>query len=235
MAFSDQPGQTRAEFFDLRDLVPEHTSNYSNSQILLGTEGNLYYTNDSGYMVCVGKKAADVDKVEIISGAGSNITADGKHDAVFVSNAPYDTFLYVMVDGKILDQDCYTVQEGSTIVTLKADYLKGLSEGEHIIAIVSEGGVAEAQFQVVAAQTPGGANPGGDQNQGGSGNGQNPGGGDTGNGQIRRVGQTVNTDAKDLPENAPKTGDLSDSLWMLLIVAGGISLGGVLLQRRKSR
>ena len=235
VAFSDQPGQNRAEFFDLRDLVPEYTSNYSNSQILLGTEGNLYYTNDSGYMVCVGKKAADVDKVEIISGAGSNITADGKHDAVFVSNAPYDTFLYVMVDGKILDQDCYTVQEGSTIVTLKADYLKGLSEGEHIIAIVSEGGVAEAQFQVVAAQTPGGANPGGDQNQGGSGNGQNPGGGDTGNGQNPTGGQTVNTDARDLPENAPKTGDLSDSLWMLLIVAGGISLGGVLLQRRKSR
>lgn len=246
VAFSDQPGQNRAEFFDLRDLVPEYTSNYSNSQILLGTEGNLYYTNDSGYMVCVGKKAADVDKVEIISGAGSNITADGKHDAVFVSNAPYDTFLYVMVDGKILDQDCYTVQEGSTIVTLKADYLKGLSEGEHIIAIVSEGGVAEAQFQVVAAQTPGGANPGGDQNQGGSGNGQNPGGGDTGNGQKPgdgntgngqdpTGGQTVNMDAKDLPENAPKTGDLSDSLWMLLIVAGGISLGGVLLQKRMSR
>ena len=152
-----------------------------------------------------------------------------------MSNAPYDTFLYVMVDGKILDQDCYTVQEGSTIVTLKADYLKGLSEGEHIIAIVSEGGVAEAQFQVVAAQTPGGANPGGDQNQGGSGNGQNPGGGDTGNGQNPTGGQTVNTDARDLPENAPKTGDLSDSLWMLLIVAGGISLGGALLQRRKSR
>ena len=131
-------------------------------------------------------------------------------------------------------------------MTLKADYLKGLSEGEHIIAIVSEGGVAEAQFQVVAAQTPGGANPGGDQNQGGSGNGQNPGGGDTGNGQKPgngnagncqdpTGGQTVNTDAKGLPENAPKTGDLSDSLWMLLIVAGGISLGGVLLQRRKSR
>lgn len=246
VAFTDQPGQTAADSYDVRTLVPEGAANYSNGQILLGTEGNLYYTNDSGYMVCVGKKAEDVDKVEIISGAGSNITADGKHDAVFVSNAPYDTFLYVMVDGKILDQDCYTVQEGSTIVTLKADYLKGLSEGEHIIAIVSEGGVAEAQFQVVAAQTPGGANPGGDQNQGGSGNGQNPGGGDTGNGQKPgngnagncqdpTGGQTVNTDAKGLPENAPKTGDLSDSLWMLLIVAGGISLGGVLLQRRKSR
>ena len=59
VAFTDQPGQTAADSYDVRTLVPEGAANYSNGQILLGTEGNLYYTNDSGYMVCVGKKAED--------------------------------------------------------------------------------------------------------------------------------------------------------------------------------
>ena len=80
-----------------------------------------------------------------------------------------------------------------------------------------------------------GSNSGGSQNQGDSDNDQNPGGGDTDNSQYPTGGQTVGTKAEDLPETAPKTGDLPDGAWAMLILAGGISLGGVLLQKRMSR
>ena len=54
-------------------------------------------------------------------------------------------------------------------------------------------------------------------------NDQNPGGGDTDNSQYPTGGQTVGTKAEDLPETAPKTGDLPDVAWAMLILAGGIS------------
>ena len=54
------------------------------------------------------------------------------------------------IDGEILDAKNYTATEGSTIITLKADYVATLSVGEHTIGIVSESGTAETTFTVNA-------------------------------------------------------------------------------------
>ena len=54
------------------------------------------------------------------------------------------------LDGKTLDEKYYTVKEGSTIVTLKADYVATLSVGEHTIGIVSTNGAATTTFTVKA-------------------------------------------------------------------------------------
>ena len=45
----------------------------------------------------------------------------------------------------------YTVKEGSTIVTLKAEYLETLSVGKHTLAIVSDTGTAAAEFTIQTA------------------------------------------------------------------------------------
>ena len=68
----------------------------------------------------------------------------------FTSNAAFSDFIRVELDGKILDEKNYTAREGSTIVTLKADYVASLSVGEHTIGIVSESGTAAAAFTVNA-------------------------------------------------------------------------------------
>lgn len=52
---------------------------------------------------------------------------------------------------KNLDAANYTVKEGSTIVTLKAEYLETLSVGKHTLAIVSDTGTAAAEFTIQAA------------------------------------------------------------------------------------
>ena len=85
---------------------------------------------------------------EIIEGKGQSITAGEKKELTFKSNAAFGDFIGVELDGKTLDEKNYTVKEGSTVVTLKADYVAALSAGEHTIGIVSESGIATATFTV---------------------------------------------------------------------------------------
>ena len=85
---------------------------------------------------------------EIIEGKGQSITAGDKKELTFKSNAAFSDFIRVELDGKTLDAKNYTVKEGSTVVTLKADYVATLSAGEHTIGIVSESGTATTTFTV---------------------------------------------------------------------------------------
>ncbi len=87
---------------------------------------------------------------EIIEGKGQSITAGEKKTLTFTSNAAFSDFIRVELDGKTLDEKNYTVKEGSTVVTLKADYVATLSVGEHTIGIVSESGTATTTFTVNA-------------------------------------------------------------------------------------
>ncbi len=93
-----------------------------------------------------------IDKLspEIIEGKGQSITAGEKKELTFKSNAAFSDFIRVELDGKTLDAKNYTVKEGSTVVTLKADYVATLSAGEHTIGIVSESGTATTTFTVNA-------------------------------------------------------------------------------------
>ena len=87
---------------------------------------------------------------EIIEGKGQNITVGEKKALTFRSNAAFSDFIRVQLDGKNLDEKNYTVREGSTVVTLKSDYVATLSAGEHTIGIVSTSGTATATFTVNA-------------------------------------------------------------------------------------
>lgn len=87
---------------------------------------------------------------EIIEGKGQSITAGEKKELTFKSNAAFSDFIRVELDGKILDAKNYTVKGGSTVVTLKADYVGALSAGKHTIGIVSESGTATTTFTVSA-------------------------------------------------------------------------------------
>ena len=87
---------------------------------------------------------------EIIEGEGQSITEGELKELIFRSNAAFSDFIRVELDGEILDEKNYTVKEGSTIVTLKADYVATLSVGKHTIGIVSTNGTATTTFTVKA-------------------------------------------------------------------------------------
>ncbi len=84
----------------------------------------------------------------IINGNMQSVTEGEKKALSFTSDAEYDLFEYVLVDEEELDPMNYAVAEGSTIVTLKGDYVAALSVGDHTLSIVSNSGTATANFTV---------------------------------------------------------------------------------------
>ena len=108
------------------------------------------HSYDNGKCTVCGAIASDF-KVIITAGANGSWQKGTKDGLTFTSNAAYKHFQKVQVDGKDLDASNYTVKEGSTIVTLKAEYLETLSDGKHTLAIVSETGTATTEFTIKAA------------------------------------------------------------------------------------
>ena len=87
---------------------------------------------------------------EIIDGNGQSVATGSNQPLTFRSNALFGDFIRFELDGETVDPMNYVVKEGSTIVTLNADYVATLSPGEHTIGIVSQSGTATATFTVNA-------------------------------------------------------------------------------------
>lgn len=91
---------------------------------------------------------------EITDGKGQTMVVDAAKDLGFRSSAPLKYFQKVLVDDKEVAAENYELTEGSTIVTLKASFLKTLGVGEHKLSVVSATGTAETTFTVAEAAKP---------------------------------------------------------------------------------
>lgn len=85
-----------------------------------------------------------------LNGANKSATdyTSGDYGLVFRSTAAFSTFQGVQVDGKTLDKSSYTAEEGSTVVYLKAVYLRTLAAGKHTVTILSSAGNTSMDFTV---------------------------------------------------------------------------------------
>lgn len=125
-------------------------------------EGNIeyYYCENCGkyYSDKAGtKEIAEKDTVvsklapKIIDGNNAKIDKSSKEPVSFRSDASFDDFVRVELDGKELVRDKeYTVKEGSIIVTLTPEFLATLPAGDHTLSIVSVSGTANADFSITA-------------------------------------------------------------------------------------
>ncbi len=90
---------------------------------------------------------------EVVEGDNQTVDISDGNDAKFRINADYSKFQNggkVFVDGQLLDPQNYDSEEGSTIISLKASYLKTLSNGEHILKVIfNDGGEATAKFKIM--------------------------------------------------------------------------------------
>ena len=84
----------------------------------------------------------------IIKGDNQSVTEKEEKALSVTSNASYDDFIEVKVDGTTLDISKYTKVKGSTIITLNAVYVSTLSVGTHTLDVVSKFGTATAHFKV---------------------------------------------------------------------------------------
>ena len=166
----------------------------------------------------------------IIDGANSSWTQNTDGTVVIRGNGEFSRFHAVKVDGKVIDPANYEAKEGSTIITLKAEYLKTLATGSHTFAIVWNNGIAGTNF-TVAANTSGN-NSGNNSNNNDSNHGSdNSGNNDSGN----TAGAAANTAAASAQEldKVPATGDAS-GIWLTLFVISLTGLAGMLARRKKN-
>ena len=95
---------------------------------------------------------------EILDGANSSWTQNSDGSLSVRGSGALSNFVGVKVDGTLVDAKNYTVKEGSTIVTLKADYLNTLSVGTHTFEILWMGGSASTTFTIKADSSDNGNN-----------------------------------------------------------------------------
>ena len=152
---------------DLPDVV------YGSSVVLpalsAGVDGQpfLGWSTDGGQTVVapgepidLGDGNEDVDVVavwgavpyKIIAGDGSVWVLESTGSVLIASNAPFEKFDSVNMDGEQVDETGYTARSGSTEIIFKDAYLNTLEVGEHAVEIVSTDGSATGTLIVKAAE-----------------------------------------------------------------------------------
>lgn len=100
-------------------------------------------------------KKLELPAYKIIDGAESTWTQNTNTDGSLVirGDGAIAKFKEVRVDGVVIDVKNYTVTEGSTIITLKTEYLKTLPAGKHTFEIAWIDGSAATYFTIAGSTT----------------------------------------------------------------------------------
>lgn len=164
----------------------------------------------------------------IIDGADSSWTQSTDGSLAIRGDGEIGKFVNVKVDGTIIDPANYIVTEGSTIITLKPEFLKTLSEGPHTFEIAWTDGTASTGF-TVAKNTSGNDDTGNNGNDDSNKDSNND-SSNNNSGSNNTAGSGDNT-AQTLT-GSPNTGDAS-GLWIILFVASAAGLAVMLVRRKK--
>ena len=123
--------------------------------------GIIYETRFDYYTRCTYEFTFQYVKEEVIpkeykftEGANQTYTIDESKNATFRIDADYSLFTNkVYVDNKLVDSTNYDSKTGSTVITLKDEYLKTLSVGEHTLKVAfSDNGEAITKFTIKEKQ-----------------------------------------------------------------------------------
>ena len=163
---------------------------------------------------------------KITEGANGSWTQNSDAALKIVANGDFSKFTGVKVDGTLIAADKYTANSGSTVITLKKDYLSTLSVGKHTLTVVYSDGECSTEFEIKVAQNGGetGGNITPDEPSEGNATPDEPSEGNT---------------TQDKPNQgnieSPKTGDSSNLILLaaLLFISGGIMTGVTVIGKKK--
>jgi len=174
-----------------------------------GSDGTMWVITD---LTMTPQASGTTLEYKITDGANGTWTQNSDSTLKFVASGDFSKFTGVKVDGMLIDADKYTAVSGSTVITLKKDYLSTLSVGKHTLTVVYNDGECSTEFEIKAAQSGGETKPG------------KP---DEGNTTPDKPNQG-NTES-------PQTGDNSNlMLWIaLLFISGGVVTGVTVFDKRK--
>ena len=215
------------------EVFKEFHTKYTGSALNYdGTDGGIinetrtdYYTRCKyEFTFQYAKEEVSPKEYKFTEGANQTYTIDESKDATFRIDADYSLFTNkVYVDDKLIDSTNYDSKTGSTVITLKDEYLKTLSVGEHTLKVAfSDNGEAITKFTIKEKQ----------QNETPEDN--------------KNTGSTENTEKEEQPENNnvtnndvqkentnnPKTGD-NIITSVILFVTSIATIGALTIVNRK--
>lgn len=85
---------------------------------------------------------------KITEGENSAWVQNTDENLTFRANGDFSKFTGVKIDDKWVDKENYTAVSGSTVVTLKNEYLEKLSEGNHKLTIAYKDGECDTNFEI---------------------------------------------------------------------------------------
>ena len=91
----------------------------------------------------------DLLDYRIVGGSGGQWTVGDDGSITMIANGPVEKFVEIKVDGTAVDAANYTVKSGSTIITLKPEYLNTLSVGKHTLTVLYTDGQATGEFEIL--------------------------------------------------------------------------------------
>ena len=143
---------------------------------------------------------------EVIEGANNSWAQNSDETLTFRIDGDLSKFVGIKVDDEWVDKENYTVASGSTIVTLKNEYLKTLSEGEHKITCVYTDGEVSTNFEIKES------------------------------GEIYENSDNSKTEETYENLDNPKTGDNSNVfLWTSLFAISALSVLGITVYNKKKK
>ena len=98
-------------------------------------------------------RGSTIEAISTADGRSATDYSGGIYGLTFRSTAGFSSFLGVQVDGGTIAPSCYSAEEGSIVVYLKAVYLRTLKAGTHTITILSSEGNASMEFTVGGVTT----------------------------------------------------------------------------------
>lgn len=98
-------------------------------------------------------KGSTIEAISTADGRSATDYSGGIYGLTFRSTAGFSSFLGVQVDGGTIAPSCYSAEEGSIVVYLKAVYLRTLKAGTHTITILSSEGNASMEFTIGGVTT----------------------------------------------------------------------------------
>lgn len=148
-----ESGKTYYALVDLYNNSTDYAFNDIDSLniTLNGKDASVYrVVGESTFLSITFAITLEDNTYKVIEGANQKV--DSNSDAEFEINADYSLFENggkVYVDDNLLDQSNYTSRRGSTIITLKKDYINTLSEGLHTLKVeFKDSNIATTTFTV---------------------------------------------------------------------------------------
>lgn len=193
------------------------------SDIVMGSDASAALTNfnnckvwlestDAGRITTakMATQVAPTPTYTITAGAGGTHELSTDGTLTITCDGALDKLTGIYVDDKLVDAANYTLKSGSTILTLKAEYLNTLSVGTHKVKFQYSDGSAESTFVIKAASS------------------QN-----TTTQDTTTSDTTQDTTTPSEKDDAPKAGDSTPIAWLFIIAV--ISGAGVLYFVRKKK